>query len=69
VIGAHLRPVGIELLGDQCRHAGERSLAELDVLAEHRNRVVGLDDQEGVRSDIGRRRGRCLREDPALFAI
>lgn len=46
--GAHLAPVGIELFGDQRRKAGERSLAEFDVLGEHRHRVVGADLDEGV---------------------
>jgi hypothetical protein len=48
-LAAHLRPVGIELLGDERGQAGEISLPHLVVLADDGDEVVGADAQERVR--------------------
>ncbi len=54
MVGAHLRPIRIELFGDECRQTRERPLPELDVLGEHRDGVIGADADEGVRREGGR---------------
>ena len=47
-----LRPVGIELVGEDGGDARVRPLPELDVLADHRDGVVGRDAQEGVGNEL-----------------
>ena len=44
----HLRPVGVELLGDQGGDAGVDALAAVHVRGEHGDRVVGCDAEIGV---------------------
>jgi hypothetical protein len=51
VLGAHLRPVGIHFLGDQCGKAGERSLPKLDMLDQHGHCVVAGNANKGVRCE------------------
>ena len=61
VFGAHLRPVGVQLLRDEGGKAGERALAEFNVLDDHRDGVVLGDADEGVEADrAGGRLGRSL---------
>jgi hypothetical protein len=52
VLGAHLRPVGVHLLGHQRGEAGHRALAEFDVLHQHGHRAVGAHAHEGVRREV-----------------
>ena len=59
VLGPHLGPVRVQLFGNQRGETGERSLAELDVLAEHRHRVVGADAHERVGRECGSTGIRC----------
>ena len=54
-LDAHLRPVGVELVGENGGDAGVRPLPELDVLGDHRDGVVGRDADEGVGDELGRR--------------
>jgi hypothetical protein len=69
MLGPHLGPVGVELFGDERGEAGERALAELDMLDQHRHRVIGGDPDEGVRREAGTDAGleylRCARLRPA----
>ena len=55
--GAHLRPVRIQLLGDQHGHRGLHPLADLGVLADHLDPAIRLDRDVGVQT---RGRGRRL---------
>ena len=48
VLDAHLRPVAVELLGDQHREAGPDALAHLGVREQHGDGVVAADAQERV---------------------
>ena len=59
MLGAHLRPIGIQLLGDKRGETRERTLAELDVLAENRHGVVGTDPDERVGRECGSPGIRC----------
>ena len=43
IFGRHLRPVALELLGDQLGEAGERALPHLGARDADHHRVVGLD--------------------------
>ena len=52
-LDSHLRPRGVELLGDQRRQAGVGALAHLEVLDDHGHRVVGADRQERVGREFG----------------
>src|SRR4029078_2201568 len=49
--GTYLRPVGIELLGDERWQARVGALAHLQVLDDHRDGVVRVDADEGVRHE------------------
>ena len=51
----HLRPRGIEFLGDQRRQAGVHALPHLEVLDDDGHRVVAADAQEGIRFERARR--------------
>ena len=55
--GLDLRPVGLELLGDDHRQGGEAALAHLGARIADDDRVVGLDHEPGI--DLVR--GRLLR--------
>ena len=44
---AHLRPVGVHLLGDNCREAGGYALALVEMLDQHGHRAVRRDAHEG----------------------
>ena len=48
MLGAHLRPIGIQFLGHECGEAGERALAELDVFNQHGDEIVSTDAKEGI---------------------
>jgi hypothetical protein len=63
-LDADLRPVGVELLGEQRREAGMGALAQLDVLGDEGDGVVGRDAHEGVGREHPRRRGIALGERP-----
>jgi hypothetical protein len=54
MLGAHLRPVGIEFFGDEGGKAGERPLPEFDVLGQDGDGVVGADTDEGIRCEYRR---------------
>ena len=45
----HLRPVGVQLLRDDDRHAGHGSLSHLDGGRDDRDRVIGIDRHPDVR--------------------
>ena len=60
VLGRHLRPVALELLGHQLGEAGERALPHLGARDPDHDRVVRADDHPGV--DLGRA---VLRADDA----
>jgi len=47
-LDADLTPVGVEFLGDERGQARVRALAHLEVLHDHRDRVVRADANEGV---------------------
>ena len=49
---AYLRPIGIELLGDDRREAGIGALAHFKVLGDHRHAIVRRDPQERVRREV-----------------
>ncbi len=49
---ADLRPVRVQLLGDEHRHAGVRTLAHLGVVDDDRDGVVGPDAHEGVEREV-----------------
>ncbi len=53
----HLRPVGIELVGQDGGDTRVRPLPELNVLADHRDGVVGRDADECVRHELACRLG------------
>ncbi len=57
--GAHLRPIGVELLGDDGGEPGIGALPHLDMLDHDRHAVVGRDAHEGVGREhaVGRRSG------------
>ena len=48
----HLRPRGVEFLGDQGRQAGVDALAHFQMLDDHRHRVVLADAQECIRPGL-----------------
>ena len=49
---ADLRPIGVELFGDDGGKAGVGALAHLEMLGDHRDAVVRRDAQEGVRRKV-----------------
>ena len=57
---AHLRPVGVEFLGEHGGDAGVGALAHLDMLGDDGHAVIGADAQKGIGREAGspRRRGR-----------
>jgi hypothetical protein len=61
-LGAHLRPVGIEFFGDDGAEACRDALALVEMLDDHRHRIVGRDPDESIRHRRHRRRRRILRE-------
>src|SRR5438445_4597616 len=60
ILGRHVRPVALELLGYHLREAGERSLSHLGPRDPDHDRVVRADDHPG--GDLGRA---VLRPDDA----
>src|SRR5262249_11349955 len=52
ILGLHLRPVALELLGHHLRKAGERALPHLRTRNPDDDRVVGTNDDP--RRDLGR---------------
>jgi hypothetical protein len=54
MLGTHLRPVGIHLLGNERRQAGERTLSKLDVLDEHRDGIVDANPHKRIGDERGR---------------
>src|SRR5207244_11021478 len=52
VLGGHLRPVALQLLGHQLGETGERALPHLGARDPDHDRVVRADDHPGV--DLGR---------------
>ena len=63
-LDADLRPVGVQLLGEQGRETRVGALAELDVLGDDRDGVVRRDPHEGVRREYPRRGRVALGEGP-----
>ncbi len=60
----HLRPVGVELLGDDGGEPGGVALPHVEVLDDHRHGIVGRDPHKGV----GLRRGTAGGERDGLSA-
>ena len=56
MLGAHLRPIGVQFLGHQRGEPGERALAEFNMLDQHGNEIVGPDANERIRRQGGGRR-------------
>jgi hypothetical protein len=53
MLGAYLRPVGIQLLGGQGGEPGERALAEFNMLDQHGDEIVSSDANERIRREVG----------------
>ena len=60
-LDTHLRPGGIELLGDDSRKPGPHALPRLEVLGDHGDGVIGRDAQERHRERAGDAAGTGLR--------
>jgi hypothetical protein len=54
VLGLDLRPVGVELLGEDQRQRGKRTLPHFRRRHHHRHRTVGGDGHPGVEACIFR---------------
>src|SRR5258705_1035556 len=61
---ANIRPVRLELFGDEHRQRSVNALAHLRLVYDYRNNVVGAYPNKGVGSKGGRWLGNCFAVEP-----